>query len=102
MSIVALGDDLGIENSTELKTRLAPLVDQEGDLTLDASQVGRIHTAAMQVLCAFVDARRQAGFATGFDGCTSTFRDAARLLGLTQALGLDATHDNLKSVENLA
>ncbi len=102
MSTVALGDDLGIENSTELKTRLAPLVDQEGDLTLDASQVGRIHTAAMQVLCAFVDARRQAGHATGFDGCTPTFRDAARLLGLTQALGLDATHDNLKSVENAA
>ncbi|WNH51907.1 STAS domain-containing protein [Stenotrophomonas oahuensis] len=102
MSTVALGDDLGIENSTELKTRLAPLVDQEGDLTLDASQVGRIHTAAMQVLCAFVDTRRQAGYATGFDGCTPTFRDAARLLGLTQALGLDATHDNLKSVENAA
>jgi len=102
MSTVALGDDLGIENSTELKTRLAPLVDQEGDLTLDASQVGRIHTAAMQVLCAFVDARRQAGHATGFNGCTPTFRDAARLLGLTQALGLDATHDNLKSVENAA
>jgi len=102
MSTVALGDDLGIENSTELKTRLAALVDQEGDLTLDASQVGRIHTAAMQVLCAFVDARRQAGHATGFDGCTPTFRDAARLLGLTQALGLDAPHDNLKSVENAA
>ncbi len=102
MSTVALGDDLGIENSTELKTRLAPLVEQAGDLTLDASQVGRIHTAAMQVLCAFVDARRQAGHATGFDGCTPTFRDAARLLGLTQALGLEAPHDNLKSVENAA
>lgn len=60
MSTVALGGDLGIETSTELKTRLAPLVDQAGDLTLDASQVSRIHTAAMQVLCAFVDARRQA------------------------------------------
>ncbi|WP_411850905.1 lipid asymmetry maintenance protein MlaB [Stenotrophomonas sp. LGBM10] len=102
MSTVALGGDLGIETSTELKSRLAPLVDQAGALTLDASEVSRIHTAAMQVLCAFVDARRQAGHATGFDGCTATFRDAARLLGVTQALGLDATHDNLKSVENAA
>ena len=102
MSTLALGGDLGIETSTELKTRLAPLVDQAGELTLDASEVSRIHTAAMQVLCAFVDARRQAGHPTGFDGCTATFRDAARLLGLTQALGLDATHDNLKSVENAA
>ena len=44
----------------------------------------------------------QAGNPTAFEGCTSTFRDAARLLGVTQALGLDATHDNLKSVENAA
>ena len=61
MSTVALGDDLGIETSTELKTRLAPLVDQGGDLTLDASQVGRIHTASVQVLCAFVEPRAQDG-----------------------------------------
>jgi ABC-type transporter Mla MlaB component len=102
MSTVALGGDLGIETSTELKTRLAPLVDQAGELTLDASQVSRIHTAAMQVLCAFVDARRQAGHPTGFDGCTATFRDAARPPALTQALGLHAPHDALKSVENAA
>ncbi|MCC7635261.1 STAS domain-containing protein [Stenotrophomonas rhizophila] len=102
MSTVALGGDLGIETSTELKTRLAPLVDQPGQLTLDASEVSRIHTAAMQVLCAFVHARHQAGHRTAFDACTATFRDAARLLGVTQALGLDAPHDNLKSVENPA
>jgi len=93
MSTVELGDDLGIENSTELKNRLS---------TLDASQVGRIHTASVQVLCAFVQARREAGLGTGFHGCTATFRDAARLLGVTQALGLDVPHDNLKSVENAA
>jgi len=54
MSTVELGDDLGIENSTELKNRLSPLVAEAGELTLDASQVGRIHTASVQVLCAFV------------------------------------------------
>ena len=102
MSTVELGDDLGIENSTELKNRLSPLVAEADDLTLDASQVGRIHTASMQVLCAFVLARREAGLGTGFHGCTATFRDAARLLGVTQALGLDVPHDNLKSVENAA
>jgi len=102
MSTVELGEDLGIESSTELKNRLAPLVAQAGELTLDASQVGRIHTASVQVLCAFVQARREAGLGTGFHGCTATFRDAARLLGVTQALGLDVPHDNLKSVENAA
>lgn len=102
MSTVELGEDLGIETSTELKNRLASLVAQVGELTLDASQVGRVHTAAVQVLCAFVQARREAGLDTGFHGCTATFRDAARLLGVTQALGLDVPHDNLKSVENAA
>ena len=49
MSTVELGDDLGIESSTELKNRLSPLVAEAGELTLDASQVGRIHTASVQV-----------------------------------------------------
>ena len=57
---------------------------------------------AAGAVCAFVQARREAGLGTGFHGCTATFSDAARLLGVTQALGLDATHDNLKSVENAA
>lgn len=102
MSTVDLGEDLGIENSTELKNRLAPLLASAAPLTLDASHVGRIHTAAMQVLCAFVQGRRSAGLQTAFQGCTAPFNDAARLLGLSQALGLDVTHDNLKSVENAA
>ncbi|MEE7547485.1 STAS domain-containing protein [Xanthomonas sp. Kuri4-1] len=102
MSTVSLGEDLGIETSTDLKQKLAPFLAQEGELLLDAGQVRRIHTASVQLLCAFVDARRQAGRATGFDGCNDTFKDAARLLGVSEALGLTASNDNLKSVENAA
>jgi len=102
MSTVALSQDLGIESTSDLKQHLAPYLAQAGELRLDASQVSRVHTAAMQVLCAFVQARRQAGNATAFDNATDTFRDAARLLGVLQALGLEATPDTLKSVENAA
>ncbi|MDV3468811.1 STAS domain-containing protein [Stenotrophomonas sp. C3(2023)] len=102
MSTVDLGEDLGIESCTELKNQLTPLLASADPLTLDASRVGRIHTAAVQVLCAFVQDRRNAGLGTGFAGCTATFTDAARLLGVSQALGLDVPHDNLKSVENAA
>ena len=49
MSTVELGGDLGIESTAELKNRLTPLLEQAGELTLDASQVARIHTAAVQV-----------------------------------------------------
>ncbi len=102
MSTVDLGDDLGIEGSTELKTRLAPLLAQATPLVFDASRVGRVHTAGMQVLCALVRDRRSAGLATEFQGCTPTFSDAARLLGISQVLGLAAPNDILNSVETAA
>ncbi len=102
MSTVALSQDLGIESTSDLKQQLAPHLAKAGELRLDAGQVSRVHTAAMQVLCAFVLARRQAGHNTVFDNVTDTFRDAARLLGVLQALGLEATPDTLKSVENAA
>ncbi|WP_184408615.1 STAS domain-containing protein [Xanthomonas sp. 3075] len=102
MSTVTLGDDLGIETSADLKQKLAAVLTQDGELVLDAGSVRRIHTASVQLLCAFVQARREAGLHTEFDGCNDTFRDAARLLGVTDALGLPASNDNLKSVENAA
>ncbi len=102
MSTVALSQDLGIESTSDLKQQLAPHLAQAEELRLDAGQVSRVHTAAMQVLCAFVLGRRQAGHNTVFDNVTDTFRDAARLLGVLQALGLEATPDTLKSVENAA
>jgi anti-anti-sigma regulatory factor len=63
MSTVELGGDLGIESSTELKNRLCPAGGAGRRADPDASQVARIHTAAVQVLCAFVQARREAGLA---------------------------------------
>ncbi|MBB3780008.1 ABC-type transporter Mla MlaB component [Xanthomonas campestris] len=102
MSTVTLGEDLGIETSADLKQKLAAFLAQDGEVVLNAGDVRRIHTASVQLLCAFVQTRRQAGFHTEFDGCNDTFRDAARLLGVTDALGLSASNDNLKSVENAA
>ncbi|MCC5097296.1 STAS domain-containing protein [Xanthomonas campestris] len=102
MSTVILGEDLGIETSADLKQKLAAVLTQDGELVLDAGEVRRIHTASVQLLCAFVQARRSAGLQTEFDGCNDTFRDAVRLLGVTDALGLSASNDNLKSVENAA
>ena len=58
MSTVALAQDLGIESTSELKQDLSAHLAQAGELRVDASQVGRVHTAAIQVLCAFVLYRR--------------------------------------------
>ncbi|MBB5876445.1 MULTISPECIES: STAS domain-containing protein [Xanthomonas] len=102
MSTVPLGEDLGIETSADLKQRLTAFLAADDVLRLDAGEVRRIHTASVQVLCAFVDARRKDGKRTEFEACNATFRDAARLLGVSESLGLPATPDNLKSVENAA
>lgn len=102
MSTFALAQDLGIETTSELKQQLASQLDHAGELRVDASQVGRIHTASIQVLCAFVAARQQGGGSTVFDNCSENFKDAARLLGVLPALGLEASNNNLKSVENAA
>ncbi len=102
MSTVTLPQDLGIESTSELKQQLASQLGQAGPLSVDASQVSRIHTAAMQVLCAFALARQQAGQVTVFENASGSFRDAARLLGVLQAMGLEATPDTMNSVENAA
>lgn len=102
MSTVSLGEDLGIETSADLKQKLAFHLAEAGQLTLDASRIRRIHTASVQVLCAFVESRRKGGLSTGFSGCNDIFKDAARLLGVAEVLGLGALNETPKAVENAA
>lgn len=87
MNTVSLGEDLGIEASAELKTRLAAHLDEPA-VSLDGGAVRRVHTAAMQVLCAFFRSRGEQGHSTELSGCSDALRDAARLLGLAGQLGL--------------
>ncbi|WP_447730302.1 STAS domain-containing protein [Pseudoxanthomonas suwonensis] len=102
MNTVSLGEDLGIEASAELKERLAAHLDAS-ELALDGTTVRRVHTAAMQVLCAFFRTRREMGRRTELSGCSDALRDAARLLGLSAQLGLTDQQDlNKNTVENAA
>lgn len=90
MDSVHLGDDLGIEASTALKERLAPYLPQAHAVVLDGAGVQRVHTASLQVLCAFFASRGGSGLVTELRGCSQPLADAARLLGLGPALGLQA------------
>lgn len=108
MDTVHLGDDLGIEASTGLKERLAPYLAQAHAVVIDATEVRRVHTAGLQVLCAFFASRDGSGHSTELRGCSETLLDATRLLGLGSALGLADTgsdHSNAtdaSTVENAA
>ena len=88
MNTVPLGEDLGIESCAEIQQTLAPFLDQDGPVQLDASQVQRVHTASFQVVYAFVTTRRQAGLETHIEPSSESFNDAVRLLGLGEAIGL--------------
>ncbi len=102
MSAVPLGSDLGIETATDLKQQLVPHLAQPGPLLLDAGSVQRVHTASLQVLCTFFRDRASAGHATAFSESSASFRDAARVLGLSAQLGLASSDNNSNLVENAA
>lgn len=87
MNTVSLGEDLGIEASADLKQRLSAHLEDPA-VSLDGGAVKRVHTAAMQVLCAFFRSRGEQGRTTALAACSEPLRDAARLLGLSAQLGL--------------
>lgn len=85
--MLALDAELSIRKADALRTGLLPLVDAPA-VTLDASDVARVDTAAMQVLAAFAAQRGSAGHMTDWQGADGPMVDAARMLGLCQTLGL--------------
>ncbi len=93
MSSVQLGLDLGIEAAAALKEQLAPHLSSDHVVKIEAQQVERVHTASVQVLCAFVRDRSGAGHGTHIEPCAEPLRDAARVLGVADHLGLTGPTD---------
>ena len=91
MPTVTLSPEWGIEASETLKAALAPHLDDVGEVVLAAAEAGRVHSASLQLLAAFVRTRRQAGRATRIAPCADAVRDAAVSLGLAAELGLPMT-----------
>ena len=84
---VPLPQDLGIEHSRTLHALLAGHVDAEA-VSLAAGDVSRVHTATLQVLCAFVSTRAKAGRATAWSEPSAALTEAAARLGIESLLGL--------------
>lgn len=88
MPTVALSPEWGIEASEGLKATLATHLDTADEVVLAAGEAGRVHSASIQVLAAFVRTRRQSGRTTRIAPCAAAVRDAAVSLGLAAELGL--------------
>ena len=80
--------DLGIENAMELKGALLSRLDDEAPVVLDAADVARVHTAALQLFCMFCRDRRSAGRETRWQRPSAALRNAAALLSVTTLLQL--------------
>lgn len=89
MTAIHIGAQLGIESVAALREDLLPHLRTKRAVTVGIERIDRLHSAALQVLCAFVRDRAQAKGSTRIEA-PAELRDAARLLGVADALGLTA------------
>lgn len=85
---IRLPADLGIEHASALQETLLAQSGSAKPVTLDASDIQRIHTAALQLFCMFCSDRRRAGRETHWREPSAALRSAAALLGATTLLAL--------------
>jgi anti-anti-sigma regulatory factor len=77
---------LDIAGAAELRERLLQALDGKQSVVVDAANVERVDTAALQVLTAFfIDAVAQ-NMDVRWQECSQVFKDAVRLLGLHDTL----------------
>lgn len=85
---IALPPELGVEQADSLRGILMERIDDESAVQLNASEIQRIHTAALQLFCMFCRDRRSAGRDTVWHEPSPVLRSAAALLGATTLLSL--------------
>ena len=91
-NVLALPAQLDIAAVGELKPRLDAALAAGASLTLDAGAVAHVDAAGLQLLVAFQRARSSSGGAhAGWRKPSDALREAAALLGLDEALCLDAS-----------
>lgn len=80
--------DLGIESAAGLREQLIAHVTDDRALSLEAGEVARLHTAALQLLLMFWNERRRNGLSTAWRAPNAMLVEAATVLGLDGALQL--------------
>jgi anti-anti-sigma regulatory factor len=78
--------ELTIDGVAALKAQLDEVIDEPRKVVLDASEIERIHTAALQLFCLFCRDRRAAGREVEFARPSPALRAAAILLGASTLL----------------
>ena len=79
-----------IKSAPRLKSVLAEALSSEGDVVLDAADVTRADTAALQVLAAFFGEANQQGKTVSWTNLDTVLTAMISQCGLTSSLGLPA------------
>lgn len=91
-AVIKLDANLGIEQAAALHETLKQRVGDAEIVQIDASDLQRIHSAALQLFCLFCRDRRRAGHNVEFLRPSESLRNAAALLGATTLLQLAKAH----------
>lgn len=84
---IACGDSLDISGVGELHQQLSKALEDGQAVTLDAREVQRADTAALQLLAAFCQTARSRGVTVTWRQPSEAFAQSASLLGLDGMLG---------------
>lgn len=87
-AVIALAAQCSIKDALALQTELQAALQPSRAVTVDASAVERIDTAALQLLCAFAQQCSAEGRALKWRGDCTVLQDTAGQLGLHEVLGL--------------
>lgn len=87
---IRLNSNPNLRDAMALKATLIGALDVATAVSIDASAVERIDTATLQLLLAFVRDRQRMNLACQWIGVTTALSEAASMLGLCQALQLEA------------
>jgi len=86
--LVILDASIAIDGVADLKERLLQAMDGAEVVLVDASEVQRVDTSAIQALCALRKELAESGAALEWRAPSPALTDGAHRLGLTDSLGL--------------
>lgn len=89
VEVIDCGSALGIAELDQLYTRLLQALAENTQVEFDCSQIERIDAAALQMLFAFSQESAVHGQTIDWTGASDAFINNTRLLGLSEAMGLD-------------
>ena len=86
--VLALASSCTVKDAADFKIALFAHLGTPECVSLDAANVERIDTAALQLLCAFVRDRQARGLKVQWQGASAALQEAADLLDVRALLNL--------------